>query len=194
MPENEYSTTRKASADSITAEDYLVLPGGQYLAEFSDYDLQDGTWGPMYKLFFKILEQGEFEGETTSGLANAKLTPKSKLKRWLEGLLGRPIEAGEQIKFPDLLKMKCYLILTEEETKDGYFNRIETILPFKRPPARRRRGAQPQQVASRPQQAATPTQQPTSNAIPKEPDDLFPPDEQPLFPPDDEEVPADIPF
>lgn len=111
----------------------IVVPDDIYEAEIAgvkDVDLQSFgfgmNWGFDFKITKALSEKGkEAEGKTITGLASAKLTPKTKLWTWATKLGFKP-EVGMKLKRDDFVGKKCR-ILTQTKKKqrqDGsdYYN------------------------------------------------------------------------
>lgn len=110
-----------------------LVPADMYMAKFTGYEEIVTEYGPAVKLYFLITEGAE-KDKIVNGLASIPangLTPKSKLRIWIEGMLGRKL-AGvtEEIDLDKLIGRPCRLNLSVTEgAKGGQFNRIESILP-----------------------------------------------------------------
>ncbi len=111
---------------TLTAQDYTTVEDGEYLAQFTGYEEKDTQFGKTVILQFELLDE-ENRGTPLTGMASQKLTPKAKLRGWIEGMLGRTLEAGENVNLDALIGTKVMLYVTTEDTDKGLFNRIEKI-------------------------------------------------------------------
>lgn len=111
---------------TLTAQDYTVVEDGEYPAKFVGYEEKDTQFGKAVILQFELLDE-ENRGVPLSGMASQKLTPKAKLRGWIEGMLGRALETGEDVNLDALIGSKVMLYVTTEDTDKGLFNRIEKI-------------------------------------------------------------------
>lgn len=111
---------------TLTAQDYTVVDDGEYPAKFVSYEEKESDFGPAVVLQFELLDE-EHRGIALSGMASQKLTPKAKLRGWVEGMIGRALESGENVNLDDLIGSKVMLYIVTEDKDKGLFNRIEKI-------------------------------------------------------------------
>jgi len=124
-----------AMALTLTAQDYTVVDDGEYPAKFVGYEERTSDFGPAVILNFELLDE-EHRGIGLSGMASQKLTPKAKLRGWIEGMMGRALKAGEDVNLDALIGSKVMLYVITEDKDKGMFNRIEKIRkPKKAKPA-----------------------------------------------------------
>src|SRR3712207_6004143 len=88
---------------------YEPMDIGSYEAVFTRYEEDELEFGPVYKLYFKITNDEEYEGKELSRLVSQKFNPKSNLFQSVQGLLGRPIRPGEEIDLAELAGRPCVL-------------------------------------------------------------------------------------
>ena len=119
---------------TLTAEDYTVVDDGEYPAKFAGYEQKTTEFGPAVILTFELQDE-ENRGVAVSGMASQKLTPKAKLRGWVEGMMGRALETNESVDLDDLIGRKVMLYITTQDTDKGMFNRIDKIRVPKRKPA-----------------------------------------------------------
>ena len=89
--------------------DYEPMDIGSYQAVFTRYEEDEMEHGPVFKLYFKITNDEEYEGKELSRLVSQKFNPKSNLFQTVQGLLGRPIRPGEEIDLDDLWGVRVSL-------------------------------------------------------------------------------------
>ena len=117
----------------LTANDYVTVEEGEYPAKFIGYEEKTTEFGEAVQFSFMLLDE-ENNGTEVRGLASKKLTPKSKMRGWIEGMLGRALEPREEIDLDDLLDRKVMLYVSVDDTERGIWNRIEKIRVPKRKP------------------------------------------------------------
>ena len=109
-----------------TTIDYEVIEEGQYPAIFTGYEERTTEFGDAVMFCFALRDE-EHNGLEIKGLASAKLTPKAKMRAWVEGIMGRALENKEEVDLNDLVDRKVILYLSIADTEKGMFNRIEKI-------------------------------------------------------------------
>ena len=112
--------------------DYEPMDIGSYDAVFTRYEEDEMEFGPVYKLFFKITNDEEYEGKELSRLVSQKFNPKSNLFQTVQGLLGRPIRPGEAIDLDDLLGRPCVLNIGHNVKERGTFEQIDGVNPARK--------------------------------------------------------------
>ena len=112
--------------------DYEPMDIGSYEAIFTRYEEHEMEFGPVYKLFFQITNDEEFEGKELSRLVSQKFNPKSNLFQTVQGLLGRPIRPGEEIDLDDLVGRPCVLNIGHNVKERGTFEQIDSVNPARK--------------------------------------------------------------
>ena len=110
----------------LTAKDYVTVDEGEYPAAFAGYEEKTTEFGDAILMAFTLRDE-EHNGVEIKGLASKKLSPKSKLRGWIEGMVGHVLEAGEDVDLDDLVGRKVMLYISVADTDKGMFNRIEKI-------------------------------------------------------------------
>jgi hypothetical protein len=118
--------------------DYEPMDIGSYDADFTRYEEDEMEFGPVYKLFFKITNDEEYEGKELSRLVSQKFNPKSNLFQTVQGLLGRPIRPGEELDLDDLLGRPCVLNIGHNVKERGTFEQIDGVNPARKKKAKPR--------------------------------------------------------
>jgi hypothetical protein len=109
-----------------TVEEVIpVLPAGVYPARFANITEQSNDNGTFWLLTFVARNEGE-DVEITA-TTSPRITPKTKMGKWLGVLLGAPVVIGQEVDFSDILDAPCQIIVTINEA--GY-SRIESVLPY----------------------------------------------------------------
>jgi hypothetical protein len=112
--------------------DYEPMDIGSYEAVFKRYEEDEMEFGPVYKLFFKITNDEEYEGKELSRLVSQKFNPQSNLFQTVQGLLGRPIRPGEVIDLDDLVGRPCVLNIGHNVKERGTFEQIDGVNPARK--------------------------------------------------------------
>lgn len=115
------------------AEVYEALDEGVYRAKLAGLEEDEGEYGPFVKWYFQILEE-DYEGQSVRGQSSI---PKSfnsatKMWQWAQGLLGRAIQAGENIDLEALVGKECMITIGHKETDRGTFARIDAVNPVRK--------------------------------------------------------------
>ena len=94
----------------------------------------DNCW---YKWLFQVYDSEQ--GQEMSAGSSIRFGPKAKTRQWIEALLQRKLEVGEEIDPEGLCPKDCQVVVKHDETG---FVRITDVLPVrKRPvPTRQREG------------------------------------------------------
>jgi hypothetical protein len=98
-----------------------ALEAGLYLARVAEVQGLQTQYGPAVRFWFEVLA-GE-EKVRVPGIANAKLSRGSKLRAWVEALLGRQLQHGEELDAEQLVGKPCKVALG---VRDGH-NRVEHV-------------------------------------------------------------------
>lgn len=134
----------KFKVNDSVGGNFTILDPDVYEATFKKYEEMDLEFGPALKLFFEIKDMVTEEGGpvTIDGIASVPkngLTLKSKLRGWIEGMLGRNLAgSNEEVDLDALIGTDCRLTVeqvtkgTREDGSPKVFNNITTILPFRR--------------------------------------------------------------
>jgi len=113
-------------AITITAQSGEPLPTGEYRVELTAIELSTGQYGEQLKWTFQVLEKG------LNLVAYSTLSPSlaSKCMRWASALLGRAIQAGEQVDFEALVGKTAVAVVVRKRKEDGSeYNAVEDLLP-----------------------------------------------------------------
>ena len=112
--------------------DYEPMEIGSYEAVFTRYEEDEMEFGPVYKLYFKIIDDEEYEGKELSRLVSQKFNPKSNLFQTVQGLLGRPVRPGEEIDLDALIGRTCVLNIGHNVKERGTFEQIDGVNPARK--------------------------------------------------------------
>lgn len=77
--------------------------------------------GPHDQMVCIEFSLGSFDGEEirVGGLARKNLSDLSKLGGWVEAILGRMPDVGEEVCVRDLLNRRCRIVVKHKKTLDG---------------------------------------------------------------------------
>jgi hypothetical protein len=115
------------------AEEYEAMDEGIYRAKLVNLEEDEGEFGPFLKWYFEILEE-DYEGQSVRGQSSIpqNFTSATKMWQWAQGLMGRAIQAGEQIDLEELIGNECMITISHKETDRGTFARIDSVNPIRR--------------------------------------------------------------
>lgn len=115
--------------------EFETIPTGEYLAQVTDIEAEEGNFGPQFKFVFEILKPKAHEGRVKLGWCSQKLTTgskTSKMWKWVEAIFNRPIQPNEQIDTDDLIGRKVVLVLVAEQGDNGdEISKITSLKPYK---------------------------------------------------------------
>lgn len=114
---------------------FELLPVGEYVAEVTAVDPEEGMYGPQLKFTFTT-RGGEHEGQQLAAWTSARFSPKTKLYAWAKAAFNAAIPADYHLNTDDLLGRRVNLTVVIKTKEDGTeFNRIEDVRPYqpKRP-------------------------------------------------------------
>ncbi len=123
---------------TLTAEkqEFEVIPTGEYLAAFTDYEEETGQYGEQIKITWEIEKPAKYAGKKRLDWCNKKLSKGAKTsKLWnrVEALMNRPIEIGEDVDLDSLIGRDVVLVIVEETKDDGTPNaKIASVKAYKR--------------------------------------------------------------
>ena len=115
----------------VKAEEYTAVEIGDYRAKFTRYEEDEGIHGAMVKWFFDLQDE-EYEGRSISGISSTSFNPMSKMWAWVQALLGRPIEDGEEIDLDELIGREVMIDVDHKVTERGTFEKIAGLRPVRR--------------------------------------------------------------
>ncbi len=115
----------------LKAEEYKPMEPGDYRARFTGYEEDEGVHGPFVKWYFEVLDE-EYAGRSLKGVTSTSFNPLSKMWAWVQALLARPIEDGEEIDLDDLVGREVMLDIEHQKTERGTFERIAGVRPVRK--------------------------------------------------------------
>ena len=109
----------------ITAQGNEPLPTGEYRVELTAIELEDTPYGEQLKWTFHVLDKGR----NLTAYSSLSASLASKCMRWASALLGRPVQAGEQVDFEALVGKTARAVVVRVPKDDGReINKVENLL------------------------------------------------------------------
>ena len=152
-----FEKARKQVGITLHATDSVEYEPGIYRAKLQKFEEEESqftderTGEPKWQYIwtFELLEEG-FEGHTLRGWSSTAFGPQSKARAWVEALVGRQIQSGENISGDDLIGKECDLMVTPKTTDRGTFARIDSVQPV-----RKKKGKNKEKPAEEPGEVQT---------------------------------------
>jgi hypothetical protein len=94
----------------FTAEEYKPLPPGLYVGGLLDIESRESANGEYRRWSWEI-QEGPHAGQKVYANTSTNFGPQAKARQWVENVLGRELEAGEQIGTDDLVGGKHHLMV-----------------------------------------------------------------------------------
>ena len=114
----------------FTAEEYKPLPPGLYVGRLLDIESRESANGEYRRWSWEILEGSEV-GRQVHANTSTNFGPQAKARQWVENVLGRSLEAGEQVGTEDLVGGKHHLMV-ENVTRDGRtFDNVSAVHKYR---------------------------------------------------------------
>ena len=114
----------------FTAEEYKPLPPGLYGGKLLDIESRESANGEYRRWSWEILE-GPEAGRQVYANTSSNFGPQAKARQWVENVLGRSLEAGEQVGTEDLVGGKHHLMV-ENVTRDGRtFDNVSAVHKYR---------------------------------------------------------------
>ena len=111
----------------IEQTQHVLLPVGEYSAQITEVEPDDGQFGPQVKFTFTILDE-DYRDLTLLGWTSAKFNNKTKLYEWTREAFGNPIPKDYNFRSDDLVGRDVSLTVIVRRKDDGSeFNRIEAV-------------------------------------------------------------------
>jgi hypothetical protein len=113
-------------AITITAQGTEPLPTGDYRVELVAIELSTGQYGDQLRWTFHVLDKGR----NLVAYSSLSASLASKCMRWAGALLGRPVQAGEQVDFDALIGKTAVAVVVKKRKDDGTeYNAVDDLLP-----------------------------------------------------------------
>lgn len=116
-----------AGAGGVTIDD------GVYDATLLSIDETEATpnspnQNPWFKWQFQVYDSEE--GQEMSAASSMAFSPKAKARKWVEALLGKKLEPGQEIDTDTLCPKDCQVVVKNDP--DSGFARIQDVLGQRR--------------------------------------------------------------
>ena len=113
-----------------TRIDKILVDEDEFDAEVVAVRELKGRYGLLVCIEFSMGSSDGWEVRV-SGLASKKLSASSKLGRWVEAILGRMPNVGEEVPAKDLLNRQCRVVVKHRKSLDGLttFANVVRVLP-----------------------------------------------------------------
>src|SRR4029450_12777970 len=108
------------------AETDEPLPPGLYAGELLDIESRESVNGQYFRWGWEILE-GPYAGRKVYPTPPTNFGPQAKARQWVENVLGRELEAGEQIGTEDLVGGKHHLMVENIKRDGRTFDNVSAV-------------------------------------------------------------------
>jgi hypothetical protein len=112
------------------AEDYEPLPPGLYVGKLLDIESRESANGEYRRWSWEILE-GPYAGQKVYANTSTNFGPQAKPRRWVENILDRELEAGEEIRTEDLAGGKHHLMVENIKRDGRTFDNVLAVHNFR---------------------------------------------------------------
>jgi hypothetical protein len=110
----------------FTAEDYEPLPPGLYIGRLLDVESRESANGEYRRWSWEILE-GSHAGQKVYANTSTNFGPQAKARQWVENVLGRSLEPGEQIGVEDLVGSRHHLMVENVKRDGRTFDNVSAV-------------------------------------------------------------------
>jgi hypothetical protein len=112
------------------AEDYEPLPPGLYVGKLLDIEPRASANGEYRRWSWRILE-GPHAGRSVYANTSTNFGPQAKARQWVENVLGRELEAGEQVGLEDLVGGKHHLMIENVKRDGRVFDNVSAVQQYR---------------------------------------------------------------
>jgi hypothetical protein len=107
------------------------LEAGVFKAKLVDLTTEDGQYGPQAKFVFELDGVRAEDGSPGRlwAWSSFKLTPATKLHRWVQALGGERPVPKTQYNLSKLMGARCRVLVEIKDTDDGPRPRVHEVLP-----------------------------------------------------------------
>lgn len=113
------------------AEDYVPLPPGLYVGELSDIESRKSADGAEYRRWSWEVLVGPYAGRKVSANTSTNFGPQAKARQWVENILDRELEAGEQVGIEDLVGGKHHLMIENVKRYGRTFDNVSAVHKYR---------------------------------------------------------------
>jgi len=114
----------------FTAEDYEPLPPGLYVGKLLDVESRESANGDYRRWSWEILD-GPHAGQKVFANSSTNFGPQAKARQWVENILSRELEAGEQISIDDLVGGKHHLMVENVKQDGRTFDNVSAVHKYR---------------------------------------------------------------
>jgi hypothetical protein len=104
------------------AEDYEPLPPGLYVGKLLDIESRESANGEYRRWSWEVLE-GPDAGRNVYANTSTNFGPQAKARQWVENILDRELEAGEQVGIEDESGLNAGRYLVQRGSGRGHSRR-----------------------------------------------------------------------
>ena len=97
----------------------MTVAEDKFDGEITGVQDMDCQYGPTVRIESTLSADDEWDGRRASGPAGKKLTDHIKLGRWVEAILGRMPNVGEEVTVEDLLHKHCRVEIKHKTSPDS---------------------------------------------------------------------------
>ena len=112
------------------AETYEPLPPGLYVGELLDIEARESANCQYRRWGWEILE-GLYAGCKVYANTSTNFGPQAKARQWVENILGRELEAGEQVGTDDLVGGKHHLMVENVKRDGRTFDNVSAVHKYR---------------------------------------------------------------
>jgi len=112
------------------AEDYEPLPPGLYVGKLFDIEPREsanGEYRREYRRWCWDVLEGPYAGRRVYANTSTNFGPQAKARQWVENILDRELEAGEQIGVEELVGGKHHLMIENVKRDGRTFDNVSAV-------------------------------------------------------------------
>jgi hypothetical protein len=111
-------------------EDYKPRPPGLYVGELLNIESRESENGEYMRWSWKILE-GSYAGQLVYANTSTNFGPQAKARQWVENILDRELEAGEEVRIEDLVGGKHRLMIENVKRDGRTFDNVSAVHKYR---------------------------------------------------------------
>jgi len=112
------------------AEDYEPLPAGLYVGKLLDIESRESANGEYRRWSWEVLD-GPYAGQKVFANSSTNFGPQATPRQWVENILGRELEAGEQVGTEDLVGGKHHLMVEDVKRDGRTFDNVSAVHKYR---------------------------------------------------------------
>src|SRR5918999_380720 len=117
-------------ADVWVAEDYEPLPPGLYVGKLLDIESRESANGE-YRRWGRGILGWPYAGQQRDTNTSTNFGPQAKARQWVENVLDRELEAGEQIGNDDLVGGNHHLMVENVKRDGRTFDNVSAVHKYR---------------------------------------------------------------